>query len=92
MFNIYEIPTWISFIFTIFVVVVITNGYNLIDGIDGLGPWFRKDASMFFGVAFLFNNDTDMVILSFTLLGSLLVFLKFNFNQLLEYLWEILDL
>ena len=57
--------TWISFIFTIFVVVVITNGYNLIDGIDGLAGGLII-ASMFFGVGiFLFNNDTQMAILSF---------------------------
>ena len=80
LFDIYEIPAWISFIFTIFVVVVITNGYNLIDGIDGLAGGLGTIASMFFGVAFLFNNDTQMAILSFTLLGSLLAFLKFNFN------------
>ena len=80
MFNIYEIPEWTSLIFTIFVVVVVTNGYNLIDGIDGLAGGLGTIASIFFGIAFLLNNDIQMAILSFTLVGSLLAFLKFNFN------------
>ena len=80
LFNIYEIPEWTSLIFTIFVVVVITNAYNLIDGIDGLAGGLGTIASIFFGIAFLLNNDIQMAILSFTLVGSLLAFLKFNFN------------
>ena len=60
LFNIYEIPKWTSIIFTIFVVVVITNGYNLIDGIDGLAGGLGTIASVFFGIAFLLNNDTQM--------------------------------
>ena len=40
--GVYDLPIWASLSFTIFVVIVITNGFNLIDGIDGLagGDWF----------------------------------------------------
>ena len=80
LFGITIIPVWISIVFTIFVFVVITNAYNLIDGIDGLAGGLGTIASTFFGVAFLMNDDIQMAILSFTLVGSLLAFLKYNFN------------
>ena len=37
-------------------------------------------ASFVFGLIFLFNDDAQYAILSFTLLGALLAFLKYNFN------------
>ena len=80
MFNIWVLPEWISVLFTIFVVVVITNAYNLIDGIDGLAGGLGAIASLFTGVIFLLNEDYQYSIISFTLLGSLVAFLRYNFN------------
>jgi len=80
LFGITSIPEWISILFTIFVVVVVTNAYNLIDGIDGLAGGLGTIAASFFGVVFLMNDDIQMAILSFTLVGALLAFLKYNFN------------
>src|SRR6187402_2068473 len=36
LFGVDSIPVWISYALTIFTIVVITNAFNLIDGIDGL--------------------------------------------------------
>ena len=80
LFGIQELPQWISILFTIFVTVIITNAYNLIDGIDGLAGGLGSIASLVFGIIFLVNCDFQYAILSFTLLGSLLAFLKYNFN------------
>ena len=80
LFGIQELPQWISILFTIFVTVIITNAYNLIDGIDGLAGGLGSIASFVFGIIFLINSDFQYAILSFTLLGSLLAFLKYNFN------------
>ena len=80
LFGVQELPELASVLFTIFVVVVITNSYNLIDGIDGLAGGLGAIASLFFSVIFLLNNDIQYAIISFTLLGSLLAFLKYNFN------------
>ena len=80
LFGIQELPDLIAILFTLFVAVIITNAYNLIDGIDGLAGGLGVIASFLFGLIFLFNNDTQYVILSFTLLGALLAFLKYNFN------------
>jgi len=80
LFGIQALPQWISILFTIFVTVIITNAYNLIDGIDGLAGGLGSIASLVFGIIFLVNSDFQYAILSFTLLGSLLAFLKYNFN------------
>ena len=80
LFGIQQLPLWISILFTIFVTVIITNSYNLIDGIDALAGGLGSIASLVFGIIFLVNCDFQYAILSFTLLGSLLAFLKYNFN------------
>ena len=80
LFNIYDIHIFLAIIFTIFVVIVVTNAYNLIDGIDGLAGGLGMLASIFFSIFFFMNNDIQMVILSCSIIGALLSFLKFNFN------------
>ncbi|MBT5859071.1 MAG: undecaprenyl/decaprenyl-phosphate alpha-N-acetylglucosaminyl 1-phosphate transferase [Flavobacteriales bacterium] len=80
LFGVNELPDWIGVLFTIFVVIVVTNAYNLIDGIDGLAGGIGIVSSFAFGVIFLLNNDLQMAIISFTLVGSLLAFLKYNFH------------
>ena len=82
--GIYELPDWVSVLFTIFVVIVITNGFNLIDGVDGLAGGIGIIASFAFGIIALFMLDIpgqgDMAIIAFTLMGALLGFLKYNFH------------
>ncbi len=65
-------------LFTLFVFVVITNGMNLIDGIDGLASGTGALASLVFGVWFLAAGHPYHAILSLSLTGSLLAFLRFN--------------
>ena len=36
VFTIHDLPYWVSLLLTAFTMVVITNAYNLIDGLDGL--------------------------------------------------------
>ena len=76
--GIYELPIWASISFTIFVVIVIINGFNLIDGIDGLAGGLGLISSFCFGVIALLMNQTDIALISFTLMGALLGFLKYN--------------
>ena len=76
-----SIPYWASLILSIFTIIVITNAYNLIDGIDGLAAGIGIIASLVFGVFFFFIEGYFVFsILAFTLTGSLLAFLKFNFQ------------
>jgi len=69
----------LSIPFTIFVVIVITNGFNLIDGVDGLAAGIGVISSFSFGVIALLMGQSDIAIVAFTLMGALLAFLKYNF-------------
>ena len=77
--GIYDLPFWIAILFTVFVVIVIMNGFNLIDGVDGLAAGVGVISSFSFGIIALLIGQSDMAIIAFTLMGSLLGFLKYNF-------------
>ena len=76
--GVYDLPIWVGTLFTIFVVIVITNGFNLIDGVDGLAGGIGVISSFSFGVIALLMDQSDMAIVAFTLMGALLGFLKYN--------------
>ncbi len=80
LFGIYEIPTWISLILSLFVYIVIVNAINLIDGVDGLAGGVGFIASITFGFWFYQTKDLPLALLASGLAGSLLGFLVFNFN------------
>lgn len=80
VFGVFVLPDIFSIFFTIFVVVVITNSYNLIDGIDGLAGGLGFISCSIFGIIFMINNDVGFSILAFGSSGSLLAFLRYNFN------------
>ncbi len=77
--GVYEISDFTATLFTIFVVVVITNGFNLIDGVDGLASGLGLISSFCFGLLAVFMGQYNMAIIAFSLMGALLAFLKFNF-------------
>jgi len=76
--GIYEITAFIGIPFTIFVFIVIINGFNLIDGIDGLASGVGILVSLVFGAWFLRSGFSNYAILSFALAGSLSAFFHFN--------------
>ena len=76
--GVYDLPIPIGTVFTIFVVIVIMNGFNLIDGVDGLAGGIGVVSSFSFGVISLLMGQSDMAIIAFTLMGSLLGFLRYN--------------
>ena len=77
-FGIHEIPFLASLALTIFVFIVIINGINLIDGIDGLASGIGIVISTTFGVWFLIAGFTHYSVMCFALVGSLLAFFYFN--------------
>jgi len=74
-----HLPNWFSTLFTIFIVIVITNGYNLIDGVDGLAGGIGIVAAFSFGVLAILSGQVSMALISFTLMGALIGFLMHNF-------------
>ncbi len=76
--GVHEIPYFASILLTCFVFIVIINGFNLIDGIDGLASGIGGVISLFFGVWFYLVGNYNYAILSATLAGSLIAFFHFN--------------
>lgn len=78
LFGLTDMSLISSYFFSIFTIVVITNSFNLIDGIDGLAASLGIVGAATFGAWYYFLGMTQYAILSFALIGSLLAFLWFN--------------
>lgn len=80
LFGVYELPEWISILMTYFTIIVITNSFNLIDGLDGLAGTLAIVALTAFGIWFFLIDDQIFSILSFAMLGAIFAFLIFNWE------------
>lgn len=78
IFGINDLSLINSYLFSIFTIVVITNSFNLIDGIDCLAGTVGILAASVFGYWYFLSGQTQYVILSTSLIGSLLAFLYYN--------------
>lgn len=67
-----------SVIFSIVFMVFIINGYNLIDGVDGLAAITGIITIIAFSFWFQINNSLHMPILCATLTGGLMAFMYYN--------------
>ncbi|MBR1668503.1 MAG: undecaprenyl/decaprenyl-phosphate alpha-N-acetylglucosaminyl 1-phosphate transferase [Bacteroidaceae bacterium] len=79
LFGVHEIPLWISYPLTVFVILLIVNAMNLIDGIDGLAS---SIAFLILGsFAYLYYNLGAYLfsLISISLAGATLAFFFFNF-------------
>jgi len=74
------LPTEFSFLLTLFTIVVIVNGFNLIDGVDGLAASVAIIIASAFGFYFIVDGQLPYAILAFSLVAALLAFLIFNFQ------------
>ena len=79
IFEIREISEWASIALTVFTYIVVINSFNLIDGVDGLAGGVGCIAAVAFGIWFLMADSMVDAIISFSLAGALLGFLRFNF-------------
>lgn len=80
LFGVYELPVWVQYAFTVFLVVGLTNAFNLIDGIDGLAGGLAFINSLVLGTLLIINGNLYFSVLAFGFAGALLGFLRFNFN------------
>jgi UDP-GlcNAc:undecaprenyl-phosphate/decaprenyl-phosphate GlcNAc-1-phosphate transferase len=61
------------------VVLLVTNAVNLIDGMDGLAGGVCLFAAITCGVFAVYRSDLLVASIAFTITGSLLAFLRYNF-------------
>jgi UDP-GlcNAc:undecaprenyl-phosphate GlcNAc-1-phosphate transferase len=78
IFGIAEIGIVPGSLLTIFVIVVIINAFNLMDGIDGLAAGLSMLAISIFGIWFLVSGHYQYAIISVSLFGSTAGFFYFN--------------
>lgn len=71
-------PHWLCLLISGFTLLVVTNAFNLIDGINGLSGVVGTICSITFGVYFFMVDETYLGVLSMTTAGSLVAFLRFN--------------
>jgi len=72
------LPYSVSILFTIFVFIVIINGFNLIDGIDGLSAGIGIVSALSLGTWFLLIRDHSFAGFCFAVAGALMAFFRFN--------------
>jgi UDP-GlcNAc:undecaprenyl-phosphate GlcNAc-1-phosphate transferase len=74
------LPEYFSYTFSIFVLLVTSNAFNLIDGVDGLAGSVSAIALSFLGIWFSVHGFESFALLSFSLLGAVLAFLIYNWQ------------
>lgn len=70
----------LSYIVTVLWIIGLTNAINLIDGMDGALAGIACISSFTLGVLAVMQGQTVLAVFIFSLCGSLLGFLIFNFN------------
>ena len=80
LLGIHEIPHTASFLISLFAIVVITNSFNLIDGVDGLAGSLGLLTSIIFGLYFYLSGELLYAVIAWSLAGSLVGFLIYNFS------------
>ena len=70
----------VAYFLSLFTVIIITNAYNLIDGIDGLAGTIGMLASLFFGGWFYMADQPYLSLIALCFCGALMAFLLFNWQ------------
>jgi UDP-N-acetylmuramyl pentapeptide phosphotransferase/UDP-N-acetylglucosamine-1-phosphate transferase len=78
VFGIQAISPWIGIPLTFFTIIVVTNAFNLIDGVDGLGGSFAILVIGFLGSWFYQAGLVEFATLSIIFIGSVAGFMWYN--------------
>lgn len=76
-----EIPVYVYYCIAGFIMLTIINAYNLIDGIDGLAAIVGIVILIIYSTIFYMTKEYFFLLISLTLNGCLIAFLKFNLSQ-----------
>jgi UDP-GlcNAc:undecaprenyl-phosphate GlcNAc-1-phosphate transferase len=84
----HHLPWFVSLPLTILWVLAITNAFNLIDGLDGLAAGAALFSTLVVFVVSLVSNMPAIALLTLALAGTILGFLRFNFNPATIFLGD----
>lgn len=77
--NVWDVSPAVGAAFSIALIMFIINAFNLIDGIDGLAALVGSIVCLCFGLFFAMGNEIAYAFIAFSMLGSILGFLVFNY-------------
>lgn len=80
VFGLGEMPYFWAAVVSVFVIVLIVNAFNLIDGINGLSGCIAIMVCAVFGLWFFLNGYIDLAIFAAATIAATLAFLKYNFS------------
>ncbi|HEV2136891.1 MAG TPA: MraY family glycosyltransferase [Terracidiphilus sp.] len=84
----HHLLSWLQLPLTVLWLVACTNAVNLIDGVDGLAAGVGLFATCTILFAALLQNNVALAIATAPLAGSLLGFLRYNFNPATIFLGD----
>jgi UDP-GlcNAc:undecaprenyl-phosphate GlcNAc-1-phosphate transferase len=79
---------WLSLPLTLFWLLLCTNAFNFIDGVDGLSSGLGLCATLTLICAALLSHNFPLLLATVPLAGALIGFLLFNFNPASVYLGD----
>jgi len=79
---------WITLPLTLGWLLLCTNAFNLIDGVDGLAAGIGLSATLTLLLAGILNKDSALVLAMVPLGAALLGFLRYNFNPATVFLGD----
>ncbi len=88
LFGARALPWFVGLPLTVLWVVAVTNAFNLIDGLDGLAAGSALFSTMVFFIVALVDHSWLGSLMSVTLAGAILGFLRFNFNPATIFLGD----
>lgn len=81
IFGWHEEAGWVfSIVLSFFVLLLIINAFNLIDGINGLAGSLGALVIFVLGIWFFLNDRLEFATLAFATMGAIVAFLKYNFT------------
>lgn len=87
-FGVWHLPAVVGILLMGFWVVGLTNGMNLVDGVDGLATGLGIVGAMTIAVLAFLQGSLEVALIAGTLCGSLVGFLFFNFHPATIFLGD----